>query len=1013
MNILVTIPHYYKSQPDSQYGSQRNPQSRIHALSEVILHLQQLFGLEQSIILIDEKKAISANNLLRSKIEIVICTTGNNHLLDQLDIPSSLFSHHRTNCDPLLLGFECHQVLADNLGKYDYYCYLEDDLVIVDPLFFNKLNWFNSHYDESKLLVPYRYELGLNQNIGKCYIDGDLSPSISDSFQRVNDEPELKQDFLDLSIVFERVLNPHSGCFFLNQKQMNLWIHQDYFLDRCTDFIGPLESSATLGIMKTFKVYKPAIECINFLELYHGDQGFIHQLGSTFEIDLENQWEQKIKRYLKKGHYQELIKFLESNEQIENSLYYCYLGLAYFLNTRKDEAFSAWFFVFQDSDFPTKNLVNILEVEAQRNLQNTNYQLSYEIREVIEEIDPYNVNNLLLMMDLAIELKIELINQEYLAKIIVAIRNSQLDDIDFNLIHRFLENILDFPFNLNIELVDTILESAEASFRENLIKLAIQKAYQLAHFTRYPLYAADLGSTCLKYCPKNLFVLQNTFFYLMLAYQFERAKTMAEQFQLNAITLEEKAYSSYLLIHWMLKSGAWLERESLVKNYQTSLSNLAKKNEGNIATYIHCALVYMTQYLLYFEDNPQYNRHIINGISRIYQSHFNHLQLELCKDKNYRKNSLVKKKIKIGYIAFTFRNHCVAYLCRHCISFIDRSKFDIYIYMLGTIQDEITEQYFKKDVTKFIAFPKDYQRTAQEIEKDHLDILVDLDCFTNDITHAVMALKPAPIQVSWLGLDSTGIPTIDYFMVDPYVVTQNAKNYYREKLWFFPQTYLAVNGFEIGISNLRRQDLDIPEDSIVYMSLQNGEKRLPENIKLQMKILQKVPSSYFLVSGGFNEIMQNNIIFLFEMIAEEEGVDSKRIKVLPFMPVNTYRGNIILGDVVLDTYPFNGATTTLDALWLNIPLVTRVGEQFHARQGYTFLTNLGIGEGIAWNDEEYIEWGVKFGTDEELRKKVYWKLRESKKTSPLWNGKQFAREMEKAYQQMWEINVSKQTKMES
>lgn len=123
-----------------------------------------------------------------------------------------------------------------------------------------------------------------------------------------------------------------------------------------------------------------------------------------------------------------------------------------------------------------------------------------------------------------------------------------------------------------------------------------------------------------------------------------------------------------------------------------------------------------------------------------------------------------------------------------------------------------------------------------------------------------------------------------------------------------------------------------------------------------------------------------------------------------------HRANLQIADVVLDTYPYNGATTTLETLWMEIPLVTRVGEQFAARNSYTFMMNAGITEGIAWSDEEYIEWGIKLGTDENLRKKVRWKLRQSKKTSPLWNGKQFAREMEKAYQQMWKIYVSQQIK---
>jgi predicted O-linked N-acetylglucosamine transferase (SPINDLY family) len=88
---------------------------------------------------------------------------------------------------------------------------------------------------------------------------------------------------------------------------------------------------------------------------------------------------------------------------------------------------------------------------------------------------------------------------------------------------------------------------------------------------------------------------------------------------------------------------------------------------------------------------------------------------------------------------------------------------------------------------------------------------------------------------------------------------------------------------------------------------------------------------------------------------------------------------------------------------MEIPLVTKVGEQFAARNSYTFMMNAGISEGIAWTDEEYVEWGIKLGKDENLRAKIAWKLRQSKKTSPLWNAKQFTLEMEKAYRQMWEI----------
>jgi len=126
------------------------------------------------------------------------------------------------------------------------------------------------------------------------------------------------------------------------------------------------------------------------------------------------------------------------------------------------------------------------------------------------------------------------------------------------------------------------------------------------------------------------------------------------------------------------------------------------------------------------------------------------------------------------------------------------------------------------------------------------------------------------------------------------------------------------------------------------------------------------------------------------------------LRFLPTVPSEAvHRANLGIADVVLDTYPYNGATTTLETLWMCIPLVTRVGEQFAARNSYTMMMNAGITEGIAWTDEEYVEWGVRLGKDAALRQQISWKLRQSRQTAPLWNAKQFTQEMEKAYEQMW------------
>ncbi|NCQ43167.1 MAG: O-linked N-acetylglucosamine transferase, SPINDLY family protein, partial [Cyanobacteria bacterium] len=267
-----------------------------------------------------------------------------------------------------------------------------------------------------------------------------------------------------------------------------------------------------------------------------------------------------------------------------------------------------------------------------------------------------------------------------------------------------------------------------------------------------------------------------------------------------------------------------------------------------------------------------------------------------------------------------------------------------------------------------------------------------------------MAVKPAPIQVTWLGLDASGIPNIDYYIADPYVLPDHAQEYYSEKIWRLPQTYLAIDGFEIATPTRRREDFGLGKDDVIFMNLQNPAKLNPDILKSQLKIVNAVPHGYLFTKIRKDEEALKELV---TKVAKSENVSLEKLRFIPSdITVETHRANLSIADVVLDTYPYNGSTTTLEALWAEIPVVTRVGEQFAARNSYTYMINAGITEGIAWSDEEYVEWGIKLGTDEQLRKEVSWKLRQSKKTSPLWNGKQFTREMEKAYQQMWDIYIN-------
>ncbi|NJL21904.1 MAG: hypothetical protein HC895_15610 [Leptolyngbyaceae cyanobacterium SM1_3_5] len=172
-------------------------------------------------------------------------------------------------------------------------------------------------------------------------------------------------------------------------------------------------------------------------------------------------------------------------------------------------------------------------------------------------------------------------------------------------------------------------------------------------------------------------------------------------------------------------------------------------------------------------------------------------------------------------------------------------------------------------------------------------------------------------------------------------------------------------------------------------------------MRRQLQILQAVPNSYFLIKSIKAD--QAALEAFFRQMAEEMGVAGDRLRFLPRVPAETvHRANLAIADVVLDTFPYTGATTTLETLWMGIPLVTQVGEQFAARNSYTMLKNVGVEAGIAWSAEEYVEWGIRLGTDPALRQQISWQLQRSRHTSPLWNARQFTRDLEAAYEQMWQ-----------
>ncbi|GGA40178.1 hypothetical protein CYANOKiyG1_58390 [Okeania sp. KiyG1] len=508
--------------------------------------------------------------------------------------------------------------------------------------------------------------------------------------------------------------------------------------------------------------------------------------------------------------------------------------------------------------------------------------------------------------------------------------------------------------------------------------------------------------------PEHLEVLRNLGQFYVDTTNFPPGIEYAKKCYSIAEKLSDKIFDNHMIIRGMMYAGGCNEEvKELIDRQESLLESFIKESPINLGTSISLMRLYNSSFFFpYVQDSPVTNVRLRHQVAKVCQANMEDSHKEEVKKYRQRLSTLqgtksLGKPLKIGYVSHCLKRHSVGWIARWLFEYHDRDKFEIYAYLVAAKnRNDPLQQWYVNKVNKAYKYGIIGAEITEQIYEDEIDILIDLDSSTLTNTCGIMALKPAPIQVTWLGWDASGIPTVDYYIADPYVLPDDAQDYYSEKIWRLPQTYVAVNGFEVGVPSIRREDLNIPSDAVIYFSIQKGPKYNPQMLRLQMKILQDVPNSYFLIKGFGNEDFLNESII---DVAEKEGIDRKRLKFTDRVPFEEiHRANLGIADVVLDTYPYNGATTTLETLWMCIPMVTRVGEQFAARNSYTMMINAGITEGIAWSDEEYVEWGIRLGKDENLRQQISWKLRKSRQTAPLWNARQFTLEMEKAYQQMWE-----------
>lgn len=362
----------------------------------------------------------------------------------------------------------------------------------------------------------------------------------------------------------------------------------------------------------------------------------------------------------------------------------------------------------------------------------------------------------------------------------------------------------------------------------------------------------------------------------------------------------------------------------------------------------------------------------------------------------------VKKRIRIGYVSQDFRSHAVSHFIRPLLENYSKDKFDIYCYSDVETPDKTTQR-IKDSIEHWCDCSQmsDHQ-LYQQIQSDKIDILVDLVGYLGKVRMEVFAQKAAPVQVSYLGYpNTTGLDAMDFRITDELADPEGqVEKWHTENLQRLPGGFLcyAPDSQAPVVTELPAKKRN---GQICFGSCNNFPKITPRQIELWARILQAVPNSRFYMKAFqlVEEALQERVFEIFE----QHGIGKDRVELKGWTDDQLSRLSCYDHiDIHLDSYPYNGTTTTFEALWQGVPTVTRFGEAHRSRVGLSILSRVGLADFIAKDEQQYVELAIQKANDLEALGQLRAELRERLASSDVMNRTRFISELEACYLQMWE-----------
>ena len=363
------------------------------------------------------------------------------------------------------------------------------------------------------------------------------------------------------------------------------------------------------------------------------------------------------------------------------------------------------------------------------------------------------------------------------------------------------------------------------------------------------------------------------------------------------------------------------------------------------------------------------------------------------------------KKIKIGYFSAEFSAHVVLQVMNNIFKHHNKNKFELYAFSHGKKEDDLWRKkirpYFKKF---YIINDMNDSEVLRLARSEEIDIAINLTGLTENHRTGVFIKRVAPIQINYLGYPGTiGTKSIDYIIADKVVIPETEKKYYFEKVKYLPECYISESKdlFLKTTKNYKRLDFNLPQDKIVFCAIHNPLKINPKIFSVWMNIIKKVENSVLWISAN-TEKSKKNLLTQFK----KNKINVDRIIFAEKVKENgDHLKRLELADIFLDTAPYNSHSTTYDYINAGLPMITLKGNSFPSRVATSIYSSLNIKELIAETESEYENIAIDLANDKIKLDKIKNKIKKNCKNSILFKSKEFTKELEKVYLEIFNENI--------